>query len=691
MSAQSFTFTPRSARYSIFRLFAIVIIFLFSVGVSTDRAFAQWQFSTLYSFSGYDGGNSDAKLMQGIDGSLYGTTIAGGLFGQGTVFRISPAGSLTILHSFDLSDGSEPSALVQGSNGVLYGICESGGRVGKGTLFAMTTDGTLLWDNSFAGAPDGAHPEGPLVIGLDGNIYGTTTNGGSNNLGTVFRSTSDGARAILYSFTGASDGAYPRGLSLGYDGFIYGESSGGASSETDYGTLFQLDSDENLQTIYTFTGLQDEGAPMGGLTPTPEGLYGTALSGTDVYSLTEPDFDGSVFLYSGSSLLSSLFTFIGGANGEAPEGGVILGQDGNLYGTTTGQAPFGNSDGDGTIFRLTPAGVLTTLHSFGGQPDGSDPVAGLCQAANGSIYGIANFGGASNWGTIFCLSQPGSGTRFAIHTPTTAQQGQPVTVTVTAVDNLGNTVTAYSGTLHFTSTDEEATLPSDAALQNGFGSFSVTFRTPGSQTLDATDTQISGISGASNAVTVSGGPAPGSVPIHTYGAGLQMISAPADFFGSPLSQIFSDPSLIMAVWNPVDSQYVISPTIPADTIRMGQAYWVRFKQSTALYGDGAGAIPGMKDGFNMLPGWNMVADPYFTTVPLSSLQILVGSPATTYTFSQAVAAGIVSPTLYTYPAGATSYQTESSNLQPYVGYWMLANRGCIVQIPASVPSDTASE
>ena len=237
--------------------------------------------TSLYSFTGgADGGLPGAGLVQGSDSNFYGTTSGGGTSGNGTVFRISPSGSLTNLWEFTGgSDGASPYAgLVQGSDGNFYGTTYGGGANGNGTVFRITPSGTLttLW--SFTYDSDGELPSA-LVQGSDGNFYGTTYDGGANGNGTVFRITPSGTLTTLWSFTGGSDGAYPyAGLVQGSDGNFYGTTSAGGTNNA--GTVFQINSAGGLTTLYSFSGGADGESPWAGLIQGSDGsFYSTTYEG----------------------------------------------------------------------------------------------------------------------------------------------------------------------------------------------------------------------------------------------------------------------------------------------------------------------------------------------------------------------------------------------------------------------------
>jgi uncharacterized repeat protein (TIGR03803 family) len=205
------------------------------------RVTSAGKFTMLHGFVGTDGKNPVGALVQGSNGNFYGTTNAGGA-GYGTVFEITSAGKLTTLHSFDYSDGNGPyGGLVLGTDGNLYGTTEGGGANSDGTLFVITPSGTLNVLHNFCSSPnctDGNGPQGALIQATDGNFYGTTTTGGMYGDGTAFEITPAGALTTLYSFN-LSDGSLPQdGLLQATDGNLYGTTfSGGTYSG---GTAFQL-------------------------------------------------------------------------------------------------------------------------------------------------------------------------------------------------------------------------------------------------------------------------------------------------------------------------------------------------------------------------------------------------------------------------------------------------------------------
>jgi len=333
--------------------------------------------------------------------------------GCGTVFKITPTGMLITLYSFcaqsNCTDGAGPTArLIQAANGNLYGMtffggagsCVSGGiNYGCGTVFEITPTGTLTTLHSFNGT-DGERPEGALVQSANGNFYGTTSLGGTNGSGTVFEMTSSGILTTLHDFCqgACTDDGSPRGeLVLATNGYFYGTTSENVTSGTNVsdGTVFKISPTGTLTTLHSFDGT-DGSTPFDTLIQGTDGnLYGTTLQGG---ASTACSFGcGTVFKMTQAGTLTTLHSF-DGTDGSLPYAGLVQATDGNFYGTTNG----GGANGDGTVFEITPTGTLTTLHSFD-DTDGDEPFAGLVQDTNGTLYGTTEFGGNHN-GTVFSLS-----------------------------------------------------------------------------------------------------------------------------------------------------------------------------------------------------------------------------------------------------------------------------------------------
>jgi uncharacterized repeat protein (TIGR03803 family) len=371
-------------------------------------------FAIAHNFSGSptDGASPLAGLIQGRDGTLYGTTNKGGSANLGTVFQIVPAGSgFTILHHFTGSptDGANPNAsLIQGPDGTLYGTTHAGGSAGLGTVFQMASDGTFTILHHFTGgAIDGASPNASLIQGPDGTLYGTTRAGGSANLGTVFQIVPAGSGfTILHHFTGGTstsgttDGANPYArLIQAPDGTLYGTTVVGGSAGL--GTVFQMAPDgSGFAILHNFTGGSTDGAsPYASLIQASDGtLYGTTRAGgsANLGTVFQTAPDGSLF--------TILHNFMGNlmTDGAYPYAELVQGTDGTLYGTTVNG---GASRVVGTIFQMAPDGSgYSILHIFDVSPsDGALPIGGLIQGADGTLYGTTSRGGANGNGVVFRL------------------------------------------------------------------------------------------------------------------------------------------------------------------------------------------------------------------------------------------------------------------------------------------------
>ena len=398
---------------------------------------------TLHSFASNEGTYPEGALIQAKDGNFYGTAANSGSSGYGTVFRFSPGGSsFTVLHSFTgANNGSYPSAgLTQGTDGNFYGTTAEGGSHGDGTVFELTASGSLTTLYSFSGGADGAYPYAPLFQGTDGYFYGTTASGGSNDDGTVFKITSAGSITTLVSFDW-SNGDYPcSGLIQATDGNYYGT---------------------------TFDG-------------------GATGRGT-VYKITQ------------SGAFSTFYSFLGQPDGSNPIGGVIQGADGNLYGTTEygGSTANSSNNGYGTIFELTGTGVLTTLHSFTGQNDGGYPLAGVIQGTDGGFHGTTSFAGAGGQGTAYDLvSNP-------IFTPV----GLPFTYQITAA----NYPTGFNA----------SGLPLWLSVNTSTGLLSGIPPTTGSSTVTISASNLGGTGTAAIVITVVPVSTPPTITSSTTASGLE--------------------------------------------------------------------------------------------------------------------------------------------------------------------------
>jgi uncharacterized repeat protein (TIGR03803 family) len=368
--------------------------------------------TNLYQFGGNPPDNPIGVLVQGSDGSFYGTTFYGGPNNYGTVFQITSQGTLTTLWQFSGSNGSTPDAgLVRGSDGNFYGTTMIGGpnyivSGGDGTVFQITSQGTLttLWQ--FNGT-NGAQPRAGLVRGDDGNFYGTTFYGGTNNDGTVFKITPQGTLTTLWQFNGSNGENPEAGLVQITDGNFYGTTAYGGTNSgvvsfgytNSLGTVFKITPQGTLTTLWQFNGANGA-APTAGLVQGSDGnFYGTTEAG-GLTNLNNGIGNGTVFKITAQGTLTTLWKF-NGANGTEPTAGLVQGSDGNFYGTTL----HGGTNALGTVFQITSQGTLTTLWQFNGS-NGYAPYASLVQSSDGRFYGTTEAGGANGGGTVFRLSMP---------------------------------------------------------------------------------------------------------------------------------------------------------------------------------------------------------------------------------------------------------------------------------------------
>jgi uncharacterized repeat protein (TIGR03803 family) len=513
--------------------------------------------TTLLNFNGPNGENPQSTLIQGPDGNLYGTTYSGGannnsvceynyFTGCGTVFKVTPTGVLTVIYSFCpqdyCPDGHAPEAgLVLGRDGNFYGTTSSGGvtnppcdYTGCGTVFKITPDGTFTTLYSFCSLPqcaDGVFSSASLVQASDGNLYGITNGGGTSDPagGTVFRITPSGALTTIYSFCSRSDcadGDVPYGgLTQGADGNLYGTTLSGGTNNN--GTIFKITLNGSLTTLYTFCSqvyCPDGSQPYAGLVEGADGnFYGTTSSGGN-YGDCNVGGCGTIFRITPTGTLTTLHAF-DNTDGDNPYAGVVQGTDGNFYGATASGGSSNNCESQtcGTIFKITPSGSLTTLHSFD-RTDGAWLLGGLMQASDGNFYGTTSQGGPNcgygGCGTLFSWSPHPSSTLTVLTTaPNPSDLEQTVTLTATVTAQNGDIPT---GIVTFESNGVE--IGSTSLNNSGVAVLTDSQLSPGSYNLTATYLGTPLMTGStSNAVvqlvnpwrasttTVTGAPNPSTV------------------------------------------------------------------------------------------------------------------------------------------------------------------------------------
>ncbi len=469
-------------------------LLLLCLATATNSS-ATTKFKSLVSFNDTNGFNPNLmSVVQSLDGNLYGTTIFGGAnktcnpkqVGCGTVFKITPSGTMTTVYSFcsktNCTDGAYPvGGLVLATNGDLYGTTSGGGSIGLGTVFRIATGGTMTTLYNFcsqSGCVDGRDPGAALIQGTDGNLYGTTILGGTGGCGgchgggVAFKLTLGGKLTVLHNFcTGTcTDGANPSNpLVQGSDGNFYGMITG-RSGYFD-GDLFKMTPSGTLTVLYDFCTLQNcaDGAfPIGGLTQGADGDYYGTASGGGTFG------DGTFYKITPAGKLTTLHSFdyeTTGNYGADPQAGVVLGTDGVFYGSTF-EGGTTCVFGCGTIFKITSAGKLTTLHLFV-STDGNGPY-GVFQHTNGIFYGATYAGGTANEGSLFYLSD-GLGP-FVSLLPSYGKVGN--TIDILGQGLTGTTAVSFNGTAATTFTVVSDTYLT-AVVPSGTTPGSVTVTTPG--------------------------------------------------------------------------------------------------------------------------------------------------------------------------------------------------------------------
>jgi uncharacterized repeat protein (TIGR03803 family) len=398
--------------------FAIVLAAVV-VGQAFSAPTTQAQtFTVLYAFhDNPDGAYPMGDLVRDSKGTMYGTTNGGG-YSVGTVFKLDKHGKETVLYRFTQQgqDGYSPFAgVVRDAAGNLYGTTYVGGANGWGVAFKLDTKGQATVLHSLTAGKDGAGPVAPLALDAAGNVYGTTYYGGGGGCddgngrgcGVVFKVSPAGKETVLHHFAFSGDGYNPEGgLLWGPNGSLYGTTVTGA--HYGIGTVFKIDRRRKESISYQFSGGADGAIPRAGVVRDAAGnLYGTTEAGG---KCAFGDC-GTIFKVDASGHETVLHSFSGRADGQYPYDRLVLDKSGNLYGTTQNGGDFTcDVIGCGVVFRLRLRDrKFTVLHTFKGKRDGSYPYAGLILDAAGNLYGTAPLGGDPN-----CAVGHGCGTVFKI-------------------------------------------------------------------------------------------------------------------------------------------------------------------------------------------------------------------------------------------------------------------------------------
>lgn len=361
--------------------------------------------TVLHAFAGADGAFPQNDLAVDAQGNLYGTTVGG----MGNVFKLAGDGTLNVLHTFTGgTDGERPfGGVALDKAGNLYGITSIGGDpgcsqgpAGCGTVFKIAPDGTESILYAFAGGSDGYSPSGGLAIDRQGNLYGVTEFGGLDacgnggvGCGTVFKLAPDGTKTTLYKFAGGpGDGFLPLGAPLlDAPGNIYGTT--GLGGARDGGIVFKLGPDGSETVLYAFGNRDDARLPEAGLVADDDGnLYGTSADGGTARK-------GTVFKLAPDGTETVLHSFAGGDDGKFPHARLLIDRAGKLFGTT-----FDGAGRYGTVFSISPGGKERVIHGFrrgAGMAGGTNPLSGLTAGKSFHLFGTTEWGGSAGMGVVY--------------------------------------------------------------------------------------------------------------------------------------------------------------------------------------------------------------------------------------------------------------------------------------------------
>jgi uncharacterized repeat protein (TIGR03803 family) len=375
-----------------------LMVALVATGAHADACHLKSSFNAIYDFGDHTGDplspTAVGVIAQGRDGNLWSTTPFGGKNNMGTAFKLTPGGKLTVIYNFTSTTGQPFSGLTLGTNGNFYGATSNGGTGtacsgGCGTVFELTPSGklTILWN--FTGGNDGEFPYSGPIEGADGNFYGTTYQGGTNTVGTIYQLTPSGKLTTIYQFD-AIHGAFPIGpLVQATDGNLYGTTAGFGFN---YGTIFKIvpSGDFALTLLFTFD-VFDGAYPYAGLVQGSDAkLHGTT-TGASLF--------GDVFDITATGSFAELHALNGSTDGAYANAGLVQASDGNYYG-----AAQQGGDGYGTFFRITPKGTFTVCEDFNAT-DGAEPLVTPIQHTNGILYGDTSLGGdINNTGVFYSLN-----------------------------------------------------------------------------------------------------------------------------------------------------------------------------------------------------------------------------------------------------------------------------------------------
>lgn len=375
--------STRSTIYASTHSIAAALFFSFVLLAFNALPVGAQTYSDLHDYAVYVGTLANPWLMaEGRDNNLYGTTAVGGTHQKGTIFKVGPSGGYTVLYNFDGPHGSQPlSGLTLGLDGNLYGMAEREGAHGYGNIFKITPAGAFSVVYDFKGGPDGGLPTSPLIVGADGNFYGTSYPG------AAFRMTPAGVVTVISKIPTSSYAP----LLQAKDGTFYGVTEFGGKYSA--GSVFHIVGG-NYTILHSFDGPSGS-YPTGGLVEGSDGnFYGTTTAGGSTNA-------GVVYRINTSGGYRVMFDWdnVHTLNGYQSYSGMIAGADGNLYGTTV----WGGQYGYGVLFSMTTDGDYSVLYDFN-TPTGQGAYATPMQHTNGKIYGITSRGGAAYYGVVYSFT-----------------------------------------------------------------------------------------------------------------------------------------------------------------------------------------------------------------------------------------------------------------------------------------------
>lgn len=420
-------------------LFAISLLILGAV--VAQPAHAQG-FAVLYNFGSTmqdpQGPESTSAIAQGRDGNLYSTTPYGGLSGNGTVFRITPAGIPFVLYNFDRAHGQPFSGLTLGTDGNFYGTTANGGKANVGSVFKITPKGILTVLYTFTNSTDGANPLPPPIQGVDGNFYGTTNSAGRYGFGGVYKITPASKFSVLYSFDN-THGAYSLAqLVQGTDGNFYGTTnSGGSGGE---GVVFKLTPAGKITVVHAFDGTHGGNVRTSVIQATDGNFYGTTDAGGTANA-------GVIYKVTPTGKFTVLYNVNGKSDGYGPDTALVQATDGKFYGVT----PAGGSMQSGTIFSIDSKSKYSVLYNFDGTTTGIAASVSLFQRTSGVLYGDTFQGGTGSYCACGVFYKLNKGLKpFVSLLPQAAKVGKTVEILgqgfhgVTGVSFNGTAATSFT-------------------------------------------------------------------------------------------------------------------------------------------------------------------------------------------------------------------------------------------------------